>query len=203
MTNRWANGLIWMPILLGTLVLLQSCDDPIFTPKPKGYFRIDLPEKAYTRYTSDCPYSFEYPTYAKVEKHNTFFGADVTDSCWLDIRIPNLTGDIHLSYKTINSTSTLAKLIEDAHEMAYKHTVKADYIDESLISTPTGIGGILYELGGNSASNIQFYVTDSTKHFLRGSLYFGATPNQDSLAPVIQFVRADMLNLIQTLRWEE
>lgn len=188
-------------MLLGVM-LLTSCDEPIYTPKPKGYFRIDLPEKEYQRYSSECPYSFEYPVYAKVEGHNTFFGQDVSDSCWLDIRIPRLTGDIHLSYKRIGGNNTLEKLIEDAHQLAYKHTIKADYIDESLIRTPTGVGGILYELGGNSASNIQFYLTDSTQHFLRGSLYFGATPNQDSLAPVIQFVRADMLHLIETLRWE-
>ncbi|CAN5220667.1 gliding motility lipoprotein GldD [soil metagenome] len=196
-TNRWI--LLQLAVVL---LLLSGCDDPIYTPKPKGYFRIELPGKAYQTYSSECPYSFEYPVYAKVERHNTFFGEDFSDSCWLDIRIPTLTGDIHLSYKNINETNTLEKLVEDAHQMAYKHTVKADYIDESLIRTPTGVGGILYELGGNSASNIQFYVTDSTKHFLRGSLYFGATPNQDSLAPVIQFVRADMLHLIETLEWK-
>jgi len=188
--------------ILAAIMLMTSCDEPIYTPKPKGYFRIELPEKQYQRYSSECPYSFEYPVYAQVERHNTFLGEDVSDSCWLDIRIPRLTGDIHLSYKTIGGNNTLEKLIEDAHQLAYKHTIKADYIDESLIQTPTGIGGILYELGGNSASNIQFYLTDSTQHFLRGSLYFGATPNQDSLAPVIQFVRADMLHLIETLRWE-
>lgn len=192
----WALGMVVL------LLLLPGCDDPVYTPKPKGYFRIELPEKAYQRYSSDCPYSFEYPVYAKVEQHNTFFGEDVSDSCWLDIHIPSLTGDIHLSYKAITPANTFEKLVEDAHKLAYKHTMKADYIDESLINTPNGLGGILYELGGNSASNIQFYVTDSTRHFLRGSLYFGATPNQDSLAPVIQFVRADMLHLIETLKWE-
>lgn len=197
------SGPRWMYLLLLVITFLPSCEDPIYTPKPKGYFRIELPDKAYQRFVApDCPYSFEYPVYSSIERHNTFFGEDITDSCWLDIRIPKLTGDIHLSYKPITQQNSLEKLIEDAHKMAYKHTLKADYIDESLISTPNGIGGILYELGGNSASNIQFYVTDSTKHFLRGSLYFGATPNQDSLAPVIQFVRADMLHLIETLRWE-
>lgn len=193
---------VWVLVVIGILTVLQSCEDPVYTPKPKGYFRIELPNKAYQRFDdTQCPYSFEFPVYSRVERQNTFFGEDVSDSCWLDIVIPELTGEIHLSYKDISQENTLEKLIEDAHKMAYKHTVKADYIDESLINTPNGLGGVLYELGGNAASNIQFYVTDSTQHFLRGSLYFGATPNQDSLAPVIKFVRADMLHLIETLRW--
>jgi gliding motility-associated lipoprotein GldD len=199
MAMVWA----WVPMVLAMSVLLAGCEEPVYTPRPKGYFRIELPEKAYQQYnSSDCPYTFEYPVYGKASRHNTFFGEDVADACWLDIMLPELTGEIHLSYKEINADNSLEKLIEDAHKMAYKHTVKADYIDESVISTPNGMGGMLYELGGNAASNIQFYVTDSTKHFMRGSLYFGATPNQDSLAPVITFVRTDMLHLIETLRWE-
>ncbi len=193
----------WLFLLWAVMVFAAGCEEPVYNPKPKGYFRIELPEKAYERYMGNCPYSFEYPVYATVERHNTFFGEDISDSCWLDIRLPQLTGDIHLSYKEISGANTLEKLVEDAHKMAYKHTMKADYIDESLIQTSNGLGGILYELGGNSASNVQFYITDSTKHFLRGSLYFGATPNQDSLAPVIKFVREDMLHLIETLRWEK
>ena len=200
MKHSLIKGLVLIHLLMGMLVLLDGCEEPIYTPKPKGYFRIELPEKAYQTYSSDCPYSFEYPVYAKVEKQNRFFDEDVSDSCWLDVLLPELTGEIHLSYKPVNSN--LEKLIEDAHQMAYKHTIKADYIDESFIQTSNGMGGILYELGGNSASNIQFYLTDSTEHFLRGSLYFGAHPNQDSLAPVIQFVRADMIHLIETLRWQ-
>lgn len=203
MKDRMLKTFVWMPLVLVVMLVFASCDEPVYTPKPKSYFRIELPTKAYQRFSdSFCAYSFEFPVYATVERHNTFFGEDITDSCWLDIVIPELTGEIHLSYKDINANNTLEKLIEDAHKMAYKHTIKADYIDESVISTPNGLGGMLYDLGGNSASNIQFYVTDSTNHFLRGSLYFGATPNQDSLAPVISFVRMDLLHLIETLRWQ-
>lgn len=203
MKDKTIKALVGVMVLMGMLTVLQGCEEPVYTPKPKGYFRIELPEKAYQRFAdSKCPYSFEFPVYSKVERHNTFFGEDISDSCWLDIVIPELTGEIHLSYKDISKDNTLEKLIEDAHKMAYKHTVRADYIDESVINTPNGLGGMLYELGGNAASNIQFYVTDSTSHFLRGSLYFGASPNQDSLAPVIKFVRADMVHLIETLRWQ-
>lgn len=193
-------------LLLITLLLLTTgCEDPVYTPKPKGYFRLDLPEKEYQEFTvPQCPYRFSIPTYATVAIDSSFFNERPDDPCWLDINMPELAGEIHLSYKEIGEDNTLEKLIEDAHKLAYKHTIKADYIDEAVIEKPGDqVSGILYQIGGNAASNIQFYVTDSTRHFLRGSLYFGVTPNEDSLAPVISFVRQDLLYMIETLEWEE
>lgn len=200
---RNSLGIILM--LITTLIFTTGCDDPVYTPKPKGYFRIDLPEKEYTEFTApECPYKFSIPTYATVQLDTAFFGERPDDPCWLDINMPELAGEIHLSYKEIGPDNTLEKLIEDAHKLAYKHTIKADYIDEALINKPGAhVSGILYQIGGNAASNIQFYVTDSTEHFLRGSLYFGVTPNEDSLAPVISFVRQDLLYMIETLEWAE
>ncbi|MDX2003272.1 MAG: gliding motility lipoprotein GldD [Chitinophagales bacterium] len=181
--------------------VLAGCGEDDYVPKPRGYYRIDFPKKAYTRFESqDCPYSFEYPIYAKVQRDTTFFGARPDDPCWLNIEIPELSAMIHLSYKEINKENNLEKLMEDAHKLSYKHTIKADYIDETTVNTPQ-LKGIIYEIGGNSASNIQFYMTDSTRNFVRGALYFNAPPNADSLAPVIKFVKQDMLHMINTLQW--
>lgn len=186
---------------------LYSCEEEtVYTPKPKGYFSIDLPEHKYTRFTApSCPYSFEYPVYAKVEIDSLFFNEKTEDPCWLDINIPELAGEIHLSYKQIGENgNTLEKLIEDAHKLTYKHTIKADYIDEKPITIPEHqVDGLLYEVGGNAASSTQFYVTDGVDHFLRGSLYFSASPNRDSLNPVINHVREDLLHLIGTLEWDK
>jgi len=107
-----------------------------------------------------------------------------------------------LSYKEINGANSLAKLIDDSHRLTFKHTIKADFIDENILHTENNVSGILFDVGGNAASALQFYVTDSSKHFLRGSLYFYNTPNADSIAPVVKFIRPDVIKLIETLKWK-
>ena len=196
-------------LLLAALVIsmgMSSCDEEtVYTPKPKGYFSIDLPEHEYTRYTNpSCPYSFEYPTYATVSIDSLFFQKKTEDPCWLDINIPELGGEIHLSYKQVGANgNTLEKLVEDAHKLTYKHTIKADYIDEKTIMIPQhSVEGLLYEVGGNAASSTQFYVTDGVEHFLRGSLYFTSAPNRDSMNPIINHVHEDLMHMIGTLEWE-
>ncbi len=105
-----------------------------------------------------------------------------------------------ISYKPVNNN--LNKLVEDARTMVYKHTVKADAINESRFRTPYNVSGVYYEIGGNAASSVQFFVTDSTQHYLRGALYFNAQPNKDSLAPVVAFLKDDVVQLINTLHWK-
>jgi gliding motility-associated lipoprotein GldD len=191
-------------VLLFTMILIfAGCEETVYTPKPKAYFRIDLPEKKYKKFDpQDCPYSFEYPAYAQVNRDTSFFDSKAEDPCWLNISFASLGGMIHVSYKPITATQSLYKLSEDAHKLTFKHTVRADYIDEQYINTANGVKGVLYEVGGNSASNIQFFVTDSTNHYLRGALYFNTVPNADSLEPVIKFVRQDMLHLLETFQWK-
>ena len=194
----------WLFAIGFSLIMLSSCGgSDNYTPKPRGYYRIDFPEKAYTKFDgADCPYSFEYPVYAKVIRDTAFFGARPDDPCWLNISMPEFAGMIHISYKDIKGENTLAKLLEDAHKLSYKHTVKADYIDETDINTPNNVHGLMYEIGGNAASNIQFYLTDSSKHFIRGALYFSTPPNADSLAPVVAFVKQDLIHLVNTMEWK-
>lgn len=185
-------------------LLLFSCTKEEFTPLKRGYYRVSLPERSYRSFQENgCPYRFEYPVYGNIEKKERFFNESVADLCWLNIRFVGLGAKLHLSYKEISASSPLFKLMEDAHKLTFKHTLKAESIDESLIrARDPKTRGILYEIGGDAASSVQFYLTDSTTHFLRGSLYFNVVPNADSLAPVIDFVKTDMLHIISTFEWD-
>jgi gliding motility-associated lipoprotein GldD len=182
-------------LVLFAALLLGGCRQAA-VPRPAGYFRIDLPEKSYIHYDSPCSYSIEYPAYGKVNPRP----ADASDTCWMDIEFPGFRAMIHLSYFDLKGN--LATLTEMSRELAYKHTIRADAIEEKLWSDDSSrVYGILYDLKGNTASAVQFFVTDSTRHYLRGSLYFMAQPNEDSLMPVISFLREDIIHLIETLNW--
>ena len=177
-------------------VVAISCKET-FSPKPRGYFRIDFPAKEYQLFDSTCPYSFEYPKYAKIEANTS----KTAEPCWIDISFPHYKCKIYLSYKSLNQN--LSQVTEDSHELAYKHTIKADAIDEYLVNDPSRkVYGIVYDISGNAASSVQFHLTDSLRHFLRGSLYFETRPNKDSLAPAIAFFRKDIDKLISTLKWK-
>ncbi len=177
-------------------VFLVSCNQDYF-PKPAGYYRIDLPEKKYQIYDSECPYKFEYPVYFKAIKSDQINA----EPCWLNLSFVGYKAKVHLSYKDVNSN--VNPLIEECRNLVYKHDIKADAIDETIYcDTINKIYGTLYEIKGNAASNIQFYLTDSTLHFVRGALYFEVRPNKDSLAPIVNFIEQDITHLIETLRWK-
>jgi gliding motility-associated lipoprotein GldD len=179
-----------------------SCQEETYIPKPRGYFQVDLPEKKYAEFNkSDYPYSFEYPTYATIEKDTLFFNEKTENPWWINVNFKDLGGKIYLSYKVINGQQTLAKLLEDSYQMSHYHTKRADYINEPEFHTANNVHGIYYDVGGNAASALQFYATDSVKHFIRGALYFDTTPNVDSLKPINIFLRKDIEHLIQTLKW--
>ncbi|MBN1251688.1 MAG: gliding motility lipoprotein GldD [Bacteroidales bacterium] len=177
------------------LFVFLSCSSS-YTPKPRGYFRISFPEKEYVKFNNQGPYSFEIPKYSFVQIDSSQF----TEKWWINIILPTMKGKIHISYKTVNDN--LNKYLEDSRELAYKHTVKAEAINEEIfVNNKNNVFGVLYEIKGNVASSYQFYVTDSTKHFLRGALYFNVYPNKDSLAPVLKFVKEDIINLMETFEW--
>lgn len=181
--------------LFPALILLSCGGDNL--PKPKGYFRIDLPEKKYNTFSSQCPFTFRYPVYSKVVPYK----GEQKEQCWFNVEFPAFKGTIHLSYYPLKDD--LAKHIEDSRALAFKHSVKANAIDEKLfVSDSVNVSGLVYEIAGNAASSIQFYLTDSTRHFLRGALYFHASPNYDSIAPVHDFVRADIDTMLRSLRWK-
>lgn len=183
--------------LLSTVIAMVSCNQD-YTPKPRGYMRIALPEKEYAPINTGCPYSFETATYS-VFRPDT---RPQADSCWFNIEYPQFKAQLYFSYKPIHGN--LAEYLEDSRELTNKHISKASGIEETLIiKDDTRVYGMLYTVeGSRAASPIQFLLTDSTDHFLRGALYFNVTPNNDSLAPVIDFLREDVLHLIETFQWE-
>lgn len=180
-----------------------SCRE-VTVPKPKGYFRIDLPQKEYILYNQNGaitgkPFSFEYPVYGQL----TNVPDKISEPGWFNIEFPAYKAKIYLTYREVNND--LESLMEQTYQMNVRnHIIKADAINEQVIQNPGNkVYGILYDLKGNTASAVQFYVTDSINHYLRGSLYFSSEPNADSLAPVIEFFREDIVHLIETLNWKE
>lgn len=184
--------------------LLTACGNNNYTPKPRGYFRIKLPEKKYQLFDKPgYPYTFEYPVYAKIVKDSSFFSQAPENPYWINIVFPDLDGKIYLSYKAIGADKNkFSKLVDDAFKMTYKNTYKANRIMQKHFKTANEVSGLFYEVGGNAATAKQFFATDSVKHFLRGALYFYAVPNEDSLAPVNNFVEQDMWHLLKTLKWK-
>ncbi|MFK8007534.1 MAG: hypothetical protein AB8H03_14240 [Saprospiraceae bacterium] len=185
--------------------ILQSCEDEAaITPKPRGFPKVVYPEKSYQSFEEGyCDFSFQYPSYAKIEKSNSFFDERPSNECWFDISIPNFNATIHCTYSPIDKKETGEKLKADAFELAHKHNIKAKYIEEINIDTKNGAKGIAFNLEGEVASPFQFFVTDEEKHFLRGSLYFNTEVAPDSLAPIFSFVKKDIEYMINTLEWEE
>jgi gliding motility-associated lipoprotein GldD len=195
-------GIFFISLVLACFIV--SCNSDYTSGKKKGYFRIDFPEKKYQLFnTAGYPYEFEYPVYGNIVKDSMFF-QDRAEDYWINIDIPRFNGRIHISYKPINKTNQFDSLVRDGFKMAYKqHVDVSTGINDSLMRTPNGVEGIYFSLGGNTATANQFFLTDSTKHFLRGALYFDATPNEDSLSIVNEFLKKDLLHLINTLRWKE
>jgi gliding motility-associated lipoprotein GldD len=193
--------------LLTLLVLISlsySCRE-VAVPKPKGNFRIDLPQRQYLLYNDQpgkgrkMPFSFEYPAYG----HLSFQIENKSEPGWFNIEFPAYKAIIYLTYKEVNKDFDV--LMEQTYKMNVKnHISKADAINELVFNNQESkVYGILYDLKGNTASAVQFYVTDSINHYLRGSLYFSSEPNADSLAPVIDFFREDIIHLIETLKWKK
>jgi gliding motility-associated lipoprotein GldD len=192
MSELFAIGLVLVVLLL----MSNSCKR-VYTPRPRGYFRMDFPEKNYKLFRSDCKFSFEVPVYAKVAAVEEKFA----EPCWYNINFSHYNASIYLTYKPLHND--LAAHAEDVRTIAYKHIVKADDIIESIIGLPEKrVFGILYDIKGNTASSVNFFVTDSITGFLSGSLYFNSRPNEDSLAPAIDFFRKDILHLINSFEWK-
>jgi gliding motility-associated lipoprotein GldD len=190
-------------LLFGTFSLIGCREVPV--PKPRGHFRIDLPQRQYVQFNEksetrpDIPLSFEYPAYG----HLTFNDENGTHPGWFNIEFPRYKAKIYLTYKHVNND--IDSLLSQSYDLNVKnHVSKAEAIDEQVINkSDNKVYGILYDLKGNTASAVEFYVTDSTKNYLRGSLYFASAPNADSLEPVIDFFREDILHLVETLKWKK
>ena len=174
-----------------------------YTYKKKGYFHIDFPEKKYRLFSEPgYPYTFEYPVYSNIIKDTSFFDTRPENDWWINIDFPRFGGRIYISYKEVKKNN-FDSLVNDGFKMAYKqHTDISTGITDSLMKTPNGAEGIYFSLSGNTATANQFFLTDSVEHFLRGALYFNTSPNEDSLSIVNNFLKKDVLHLINTLKWK-
>ena len=178
-------------------LVAASCTNPQSSPRPRAYFRIALPQRAYQQFDSAYPYSFEYPTYARLEPNRS----NDAEPYWVNLTFPKFNATVHLTYKHVDSD--INGFLEDAYTLAYKHSVKADAIGEQLYQNDSlHVYGVYYHIEGNAASPIQFFLTDSVAHFLRGALYFNCHPNKDSLAPVVDFLDKDIAHLMESLQWK-
>ena len=186
--------------LLMGLALLASCSSaPDFTPKPKGYNRIDLPAHRYQLLGGGHPYEFEYSKEAVIKRDSSY----MAQPHWINVYYPKLNANVQITYMDVQRDRRLYnKMMEDARKLTGKHEIKATAIDERILKTPSGMRASVFELSGEVPSQFQFYTTDSTRHFLRGALYFRTATANDSLAPVIEYVKTDMVRMLNTLRYK-
>jgi gliding motility-associated lipoprotein GldD len=184
-------------IIFLTVIGLTACHQNN-TPKPRGFIRVNYPERQYVKFESNAPFTFKYPSYATVDHDSS----RNSEEFWYNVEYHQLNATLHLTYKPINNQ--LGKLIEDSYSLAYKHSVKADGIDEVPINIAQNkVYGIEYDIKGSAASSLQFFLTDSSRHFIRGSLYFNSVVRKDSLAPILTFIKTDIDTLINTLEWKK
>ncbi len=180
------------------LIFYYACSD--YYPKPYGYFRIELKEPVYKLFVDSAGcFTSKIPEMADIETVTDTFKGD-----WFNIVYPSLDAKIYCSYLLIQDRDDLMKISEDSRKFVYKHTLKADAITEEIYSIPgNGVYSIIYDIEGNVASPVQFVITDSTHYFFRGALYFNTVPNQDSIAPVVAYVRKDIQELILNFHWKK
>jgi gliding motility-associated lipoprotein GldD len=179
-------------------VIIASCEDT-YPPKPKGYPRIDLPDTAYVQLNDEHPFTFYHSVHARVTPDTT----RLTEPHWLDIYYPAFDATVQITYKALNNDPKhLPELVEDARKLLNKHQIKASGIQEIEVRTKRGHHAYLFRLTGQVPTQFQFYTTDSSHHFLRGALYFNTSTQNDSLAPIIDYITGDMVKLINTLDWK-
>ena len=177
--------------LVLSLLLFTSCKDEVL-PKPTSQLRLDYKVAKYAAFENHCPFTFNINSDAVI--------TEKTD-CGFTITYPKMKATIYLTYKTVNGD--IEKLLKDAQKLTYEHVIKADDIlEQPFINNDQKVYGMFYQVGGNAATNNQFYVTDSIKHFVTGSVYFYAKPNFDSIMPAADYIKNDMQNLMESLKWK-
>ncbi len=180
-------------------VLLFSCTQN-YLPKPKGYNRIDLPDHQYLNLPDTFPYAFQYSQHARLLRDSSW----IAERYWVELFYPYFIANIEITYKPLNGNSQrLEEYLNDAYKLTSKHQIKAYGIEETVIRTPLGKTAVVAELEGEVPSQFQFFITDSTRHFLRGALYFRTSQKNDSLAPSIDFIKKDIIHMLNTVRWRE
>ena len=183
--------------------LLPACEEYTPLPKPRAYPRVVYPQKEYKPFdASYCNFTFDMPAYATIEKDTSFFDKKPEDECWFNLDVEQLNAKIYCNYNPIRDRKDFDELVSDAFAMTNKHNIKASYIDEIPVYRPADkVYGVVFNVEGAAASSYQFFLTDSTRNFLRGALYFKTQTRPDSLAPVIAFMKKDLDRLVSSLQW--
>ncbi len=174
-----------------------SCS-PEYLPKPKGYNRIDLPTAEYLNLADSFPYYFQYSKHARILKDSSW----IAERYWINLFYPEMDANIQITYKPVTD-SIIREYLSDSYRLTSQHNVKAYAIDESILELPNGLYASFTELEGEVPTQVQFHVSDSVDHFLRGALYFKTATKNDSLAPVIDYLKKDIIQLLMTLEWKE
>lgn len=187
-----------VPIIVLTILaaVFSGCQRD-FTPKPKGYNRFDLPAHEYQALPDSFPYHFNYSKHAQLLSDTSW----ISDPTWVEIYYPELKANIHITYKVILNRDSLKEYLNDAHFLTSKHQIKSYAIDETITKTPLGKTVVYAELDGEVPSPFQFYTTDSSYNFLRGALYFNTKVQNDSLRPAMEYVKVDIVNMMNDLKW--
>ena len=199
-------SLKFLPLLLVFFSLYACGGGELPVPKPRSYPRIFFPERTYVAGGPEyCPFTFDVPTSATVRQEETFFEETPPDECWFDLRLAeSLNGSVHFSYYPINSVADFEGYRDQAFKLTGKHMERASDIEEIVINRPEQrVHGVAFDVAGPAASPFQFFLTDSTTHFLRGALYFDARVNPDSIAPVAEWAKEDIFRMVESFRWKE
>jgi len=185
-------------VLLG--LVTSACQEATYVPKPKGYNRIELPDHNYQTIDDSYPYQFEYSKHAQIKPDTSW----MSEPYWIHLVYQDLGADVQLTYKALNQDKQkLRELLEDSYKLTGKHQIKAYAIDESILMTPNGHTVVIAQLSGEVPSQFQFFSTDSSRHFLRGALYFPTATKNDSLQPIIDFIKVDIIHMLNTLEWKK
>ena len=179
-------------VLFFIVFTLTSCNKET-TPKPIGYLNLEYPLASYYQFNSDCKFQMQVNSNAKVK---------LLSNCSMSIIYPKLKATIYIDYLPVQQNN-LKKLLQDAQKLTFEHVIKADEITELPFKNPNSkVYGMFYNVNGNAATNSQFYVTDSVQHFVRGSLYFYAKPNYDSIYPATSYIKNDMQFMMESFKWK-
>lgn len=176
-------------------IFFISCNE--YTPKPVGFVRIEKEEGEIIKFETP-EFSFLHPSYTKID----LLKSETKHETWFNIVYPTYQANIHCTYISTNAKD-LPKILDDSHQLAYSHAIKAESISQSQYAdTINHTAGIIYDIKGAVASPVQFYLSDGSSRFMRGALYFNGATRPDSIAPVVSYIRADIIQLMESLEWK-
>lgn len=203
MKNKLSGTYNWIYFTGFMLLFCLACQSDPPVPKPRTYPRMTFPDRVVQQVEiADCPFTFDFPDYGKINKKKKFFQDDIDHACWFDIHIPHYNADLYVSYLPINSRKEYDKLVTDAYKINAQINKRSDFMEEVRIKNTYGVGGMKFTFEGAAASPYQFYVSDTTNHFVKGALYFNTRVAPDSLAPAAAFLAEDLDKMLGSFQWK-